>query len=324
MMQTFKMTDVGEKTTTHRIACAVGQIHMNEEAFNLIKQNRLPKGSAFAMAETAGILAAKKTSEILPLCHPLALEKIEFQFELDEPEHAIQVLCTVSAHERTGVEMEALMGVQVALLTIYDLTKPINPALIMTNIHLKSKQGGKKGIWTYPKGEWGDKSLPHFKNGPSYKNVRAAVLTISDRASRGEYQDEAGEVIKQILKDWGAHIAESAVVPDEKEEISNKLLYYVDAKKVTLIMTTGGTGISKRDHTPEVVASSCERMLPGFGELLRYNGSVFTPYAWLSRSIAGVRNNTLIITLPGNPNAVRQGLEALKIPLLHAIGQLGT
>lgn len=313
------MVDVGEKAVTHRIACASGRICMNEEAFNLIKQNRLPKGNPLPMAETAGILAVKKTSEILPLCHPLALEKIEFQFELNETERAVEVLCTVSAHEKTGVEMEALMGVQVALLTIYDLTKPVDPSLVITEVHLKSKQGGKKGAWTHPHFSTLEQ---HFKNNLSFKDLQIAVLTISDRASRGEYVDESGNVLKQILKDWGVNSAESAIVSDEKDEISNKLLYYADQLKIPLVITTGGTGISKRDNTPEVVTGCCDRILPGLGELLRLSGSQFTPFAWLSCSVVGVRNNTLIVTLPGNPKAVRQGLEALKIPLLHAISQL--
>lgn len=319
------MVDVGEKTVTYRIACALGRICMSEEAFNLIKQNRLPKGNPIPMAETAGMLAVKKTSEILPLCHPLALEKVEFQFELDETEHAVEVLCTVSAHEKTGVEMEALMGVQVALLTIYDLTKPVDPALTITEIRLKSKQGGKKGTWIHPHffmGEGVSERLQHFKNELSFKDLRVAVLTISDRASRGEYTDESGEALKQVLKNWGANKLESAIVSDEKDEISHKLLYYADQLKIALVITTGGTGISKRDNTPEVVTSCCDRILPGFGELLRQSGSVFTPYAWLSRANAGVRNNTLVVTLPGNPKAVQQGLEVLKIPLLHAISQL--
>lgn len=267
------------------------------------------------MAETAGILAVKKTADILPLCHPLILDKIAFQFELEEEKHAIRVECVVSAHEKTGVEMEALMGVQVALLTIYDLTKPVDPALTISDVRLKSKQGGKRGFWQADR--------EHFKSEASFSDVRVAILTISDRASRGEYSDGAGKVLKEILKAWGAQVVEDAIVSDEQVEITNKLIHYVDELGVPFVVTTGGTGMAKRDHTPEVVASLCDRMLPGFGELLRQSGSAFTPYSWLSRSTAGIRKGTLILTLPGSPKAVAEGLEALKTQLLHAMQQLG-
>lgn len=315
MIQTFHMADIGTKTVTHRIACAEGRIYMNQEAFDLIKQNKLHKGNPIPMAETAGILAVKKTADMLPLCHPLILDKIAFQFELEEEKRAIHVECAVSAHEKTGVEMEALMGVQVALLTIYDLTKPVDPALTISDVRLKSKQGGKRGFWQADSG--------HFKSEHSFGDVRVAVLTVSDRASRGEYSDVAGEVLKETLKTWGAQVVEDAIVSDEQAEITDKLIHYADELGLPLIVTTGGTGMAKRDHTPEVVVSLCDRMLPGFGELLRHSGSAFTSYSWLSRAVAGIRKGTLIVTLPGSPKAVTEGLEALKIPLLHAIQQLG-
>lgn len=315
MIQNFKMADVGEKPMTHRIACAKGRIHMGEEAFCLIQQNQLPKGNPIPMAETAGVLAVKKTAELLPLCHPLILDKVEFQFEWDMPNHAIEVTCRVSTHAKTGVEMEALLGVQIALLTIYDLTKPVDPALTITDIRLESKQGGKRGLWMHPNSE-------HFAHELSFKDIRTAILTVSDRASAGIYPDKTGEVMQQILEHWGNTIVDTKVIPDEKNIITEQLLYMIDTLKTDLVITMGGTGISKRDHTPEVAAALCDRMLPGLGELLRQHGALTTPYAWLSRAIAGIRQNTLIMTLPGSPKAVRESMEALKTPLLHALQQL--
>lgn len=306
MIQNFKMADVGEKPITHRIACAKGRICMSEKAFHLIEQNQLPKGNPIPMAETAGILAVKKTAELLPLCHPLILDTVEFQFEWDAPKHAIEVTCRVSTHAKTGVEMEALLGVQIALLTIYDLIKPVDPALTITDIRLESKQGGKR----------------HFNHDPNFKDIRTAILTVSDRASAGVYPDKTGEVMQQILEHWGSTIVDAKVIPDEQDVIAEQLMRMVDQLQADLVITMGGTGISKRDHTPEVVVTLCDRMLPGFGELLRQNGSLLTPYAWLSRAVAGVRQNTLIITLPGSPKAVQESMEALKTPLLHALQQL--
>ncbi|MBI4357054.1 MAG: bifunctional molybdenum cofactor biosynthesis protein MoaC/MoaB [Gammaproteobacteria bacterium] len=323
-MHTFNMVDVGNKSTTHRVACATGCIRMSFDSFTLIKNRQLPKGDPLPMAETAGILATKRTPELLPLCHPLSLEKVDFQFQLDEVENAIWVECTVSAHEKTGVEMEALLGVQIALLTLYDLIKPVDPALTITDIRLKSKQGGKRGLWTHPTHTPTEKNIPHshFKNVLPLDTIQVALLTISDRASRGEYSDESGPEAKRILESWGVSSITSAITSDEKSEITNKLLDFTDRLSVHLIITTGGTGVSKRDHTPEVITSLSDRLLPGIPELLRHSGSAFTPFSCLSRQVAGIRNQTLIIALPGNPKAIQQSLNVLKEPLLHAVGQI--
>lgn len=322
-MHSFHMTDVGNKPKTHRIARAVGCIRMSRDAFIQLKNHQLPKGDPLPMAETAGILATKKAAEILPLCHPLALEKVEFQFTLQEAENAVWVECTVSAHEKTGVEMEALLGVQTALLTIYDLIKPIDPALILTDIRLQFKEGGKRGRWEHPMFSHRGDHHHHFKNTFSFNDVKTAILTISDRASRGEYVDESGPRLKQILESWQTPIIAEAITSDDSAEIENKLLYFVDELGVHLVITTGGTGISERDNTPEVIMRVCDRMLPGIPELLRHHGSQFTPFSWLSRQVAGIRKGTLIIALPGSPKAIEQSLDVLKEPILHAVEQLG-
>lgn len=321
--QTFHMADVGEKPIAHRVAVAQGRIVMSEEAFIMVKAGTLPKGNPIPMAETAGILAAKRTADILPLCHPLALEKIELNFEWEEPSHSVLVECTVSAHEKTGVEMEALFGVQAALLTIYDLTKPVDPALTLTDIRLKTKAGGKKGFWTHPAGGRGqDFEFAHTRNNFLYSDVRVSVLTLSDRASKNEYPDHSGEEIKRVFKTWGAQLVDAAVIPDEPAQIRDKILHYVDTLGVDLVVTTGGTGLSKRDCTPEVVSTLCDRLVPGIAELLRQTGAAHTPYAWLSRSVAGIRKKALIVTLPGSLKAVKESLSVLEKLLLHALDQL--
>jgi cyclic pyranopterin phosphate synthase len=141
------MVDVGGKAVTKRIAVAEGQINMLDSTFELIKQGGHKKGDVLGIARIAGIMAAKKTSELIPLCHPLALTKVTLDFQLLEDESAVQCRAQVNTSGQTGVEMEALTAVQVALLTIYDMCKAVDKGMIMTDIRLLEKAGGKSGHW---------------------------------------------------------------------------------------------------------------------------------------------------------------------------------
>ena len=146
----YKMVDVSSKETTHRKALAVGEIILSSEVIEMIKQKKMPKGDPLAIAEVSGINGVKKTSEIIPLCHPLPLDHISIHSEINEAKNSITVYCLVSANSKTGVEMEALSGVNSALLAIYDLSKIVEPNLKITDTKLLIKSGGKKGLWINP------------------------------------------------------------------------------------------------------------------------------------------------------------------------------
>ena len=148
----YKMVDVSSKEITHRRALAVGEIILSKEVIEMIKNKKMPKGDPLAIAEVSGINGVKKTSELIPLCHPLSLDHISLHTEIDEEKHSIIVYCLVSANSKTGVEMEALSGVNSALLAIYDLSKIVEPNLKITNTKLLIKSGGKKGLWINPDG----------------------------------------------------------------------------------------------------------------------------------------------------------------------------
>jgi len=148
----YKMVDVSSKETTHRKALAVGEIILSSSVIEMIKNKKMPKGDPLAIAEVSGINGVKKTSELIPLCHPLPLDHISLHTEIDEKNHSIIVYCLVSANSKTGVEMEALSGVNSALLAIYDLSKIVEPNLKITNTKLLLKSGGKKGLWINPDG----------------------------------------------------------------------------------------------------------------------------------------------------------------------------
>lgn len=141
------MVDVGAKAVTDRIAVASGSITMLRETFNLVKQGGHKKGDVLGIARIAGIMAAKKTSDLIPLCHPLALTKVSVEFELDEPNSTIHCHVTVATSGQTGVEMEALTAVQISLLTIYDMCKAVDRGMVMSSIRLLEKMGGKSGHW---------------------------------------------------------------------------------------------------------------------------------------------------------------------------------
>ena len=142
-----KMVDVGEKPVSQRVAVAAGRVLVNEKTFQLIRSVGMKKGDVLGTARIAGIMGAKRTSELIPLCHILNLSKVMIEFEYIEAACEIEARCTAKTVGKTGVEMEALTGVQVALLTIYDMCKAVDKGMCMKNIRLLEKTGGKSGVW---------------------------------------------------------------------------------------------------------------------------------------------------------------------------------
>ncbi len=148
----LSMADVSGKAVTHRLALASGKIIVGEKAFAMLQNRSLPKGDALALAEFAGIAGAKQTASLVPLCHPISLNRVSVHTRLVPESFAAEVFCAAEIDAKTGVEMEALCGLNIALLTIWDLTKPINAALEITDIKLLYKSGGKRGDWIHPDG----------------------------------------------------------------------------------------------------------------------------------------------------------------------------
>jgi cyclic pyranopterin phosphate synthase len=148
----WSMADISGKQTTQRVAIAGGKIRIGREAYKLLEAGEMPKGDPLAMAEIAGIQAAKQTPSLLPLCHPISLNRVMLHSILRPDDHSVEIFCVTEIAEKTGVEMEALTGLSVALLTIWDLSKPVNPALEITDQRLVYKSGGKSGVWIHPEG----------------------------------------------------------------------------------------------------------------------------------------------------------------------------
>ncbi|MBS3783554.1 MAG: MogA/MoaB family molybdenum cofactor biosynthesis protein [Anaerolineae bacterium] len=149
--------------------------------------------------------------------------------------------------------------------------------------------------------------------------IRAAVVTISDKGYTGQREDVSGPVLVDLVREMGAEVVHRNLVPDERDEIVRLLVGLADEMAVDLVMTTGGTGVTPRDVTPEATKAVLDREIPGLAEVLRFEGYRRTPFAVISRGVVGIRARTLIVNLPGNPNAVREGMETLSPILPHTI-----
>ncbi len=292
------MISVERKTETLRTARAQAIVKAAPATLRRLKRNDLPKKDVLIVARTAGMMAAKQTPALLPDCHPLNLEAVEMSLEVVK--NGIFIEARVALTAKTGAEMEALTAVTVAALTVYDMLKPIDKKLEITGIKLLEKTGGKSSH--------SSRFPPKFK---------AAVVVVSDRASKGVYKDASGLKIVDRLKSLGVKKPSNHLVPDEKIRLAS-LLGNLCGKGTDLILTTGGTGLSPRDITVEVAREIMDREIPGIAEAARAYGQKRTPYAMLSRGIAGQRGKSLIITLPGSPKAVEEWLNALFPALFHA------
>lgn len=317
---TYQMANVAKKTITERKALATGRIIVGELVFNKIKEGSMPKGDPISLAETAAILGAKKTADIIPLCHPLGLDHVRVSI-VDDGNDAFRVYCLATTTAKTGVEMEALAGVSAALLTIWDLSKPVTADLHIEDIKLLQKTGGKSGIWR-TKQDIPPAIKDYFEsettNNTPLKDYTAAVITMSTRASQGVYEDTSGAYLKNRLSELGCNITHYEIIADNAAQLKQTL----SEQKPNLILVTGGTGLCPDDCTPEVLTEIMDKNAPGFAEYLRLQGSQFTYKSWLSRQNAIVKGNSLIIALPGSLKAVKENLGLLEPLLPHALKML--
>jgi len=297
------MRDISRKITTLRTAVAQATLRVSPSTITLIRENKIPKGNPLEVAKVAAIQGAKNTSQIIPYCHPLPVDFVGVEFTIGKSD--IIATVEVKAIYKTGVEMEALTGASIAALTLYDMMKMLDDEMEILGVKLLSKKGGKSDF----------AKLGGMK-------FRAAVLVMSDSVSAGKKEDTSGKIIVERLKELDIDIADYAVIPDDSKKIEEKLLHYAGSLKLDLVITTGGTGLGPRDTTPEAVKKIIEREIPGVAEAARVFGQARTPLAMLSRSVAGVRGKTVIVSLPGSKNGVSESLDALFPALLHVFNML--
>jgi len=296
------MFDVGDKPETLRTAVAQAIVKVEPATITLIKEGKSPKGNIVDAARLAATMGAKKTWDILPYCHPIPIDSIKVDVLLKE--QSIEITVDVKNTAKTGVEMEALTGACIGALTVYDMLKPVDETLSIESVKLLSKRGGLKTFF-----ERFDKGL------------KAAVLVMSD--SRGEKEDQSGKVVIDRLVKNGFEVVEYKVIPDEVDLIESELKRFCDELKVDIVLTSGGTGLGPRDVTPEATKKVIEKEVSGVAEVLRAYGQRRTPLSMLSRGVAGVRGNTVIVNLPGSVKAVSESLDSLFPGILHIYKMLG-
>lgn len=334
---TAAMVDVGGKEITERTAVAGGVFCTTPRVIEAIRAGGVHKGDVLAAARLAGIMGAKRTAEIIPLCHPLPLNKVEVDFALGADR--IVVTATASTTGRTGVEMEALTAVTIAGLTLHDMVKALDPAARLTDVSLREKTGGRHGHWVREdylgrrdaggpgsvsaagaSGASGDAGASGASGDAGagagvvdlHDNRRASVLVSSTRIAVGERDDKTGPVIADWLRERGFDVAGVRVVADA--HVAGALAAVL-AEEPAVVITTGGTGPTGDDTVPEATAPYLTKPMPGIAEAMRAKGLAVTPYASLSRGLTGLAGRTFVANLPGSTGGVRDGLDVLG-PLL--------
>lgn len=293
------MVDITHKNSTLRIAIAQAIVKVStQETIDAIKNNAVPKGDVFAASKAAGLLGVKKTADLLPDCHPMPIEYTGIDYEVNGLE--IKITITVKTIYKTGVEVEAMHGASIVALNMYDMLKPIDKGVEIHHIKLLEKKGGKSSYQN------------QFGN-----NLKFAVVVCSDTISAGKKEDKAGKAIIDKLKSLGLKTSHYVIIPDEIADIQEKVNEFV-TKGIDVVIYTGGTGLSKRDVTPEALLPLLDRRIPGIEETIRDYGQQRMPYAMLSRSIAGTIKDTLVLALPGSTNGAKESMDAIFPHVLHS------
>lgn len=292
------MVDITFKTFTLRKAIASATIKTSDvSTVEAVKNGTVPKGNVLEFARASALLAIKKTSDVIPDCHPLPVEYASINYEMND----FNIHITVEVHTiyKTGVEVEAMHGASVAALVIYDMLKPIDKNVEISNIRLLEKHGGKSN----------QKNL-------ETQNLKAAIVVCSDSVSEGIKEDTSGKFLVEALNKQGINHIDYSIVPDDLSAIRQQIELSKN-KGCDLLLFTGGTGLSKRDVTPEAVLPFITKEIPGIMETARDYGQSRVKTSMLSRGIAGFSDDMLILTLPGSLGAAKEYVQALFPQILH-------
>ena len=291
-----KMVDVTDKVPTIRIAKAEGRITLLPKTVSAIMDDSIPKGNVLTTAKIAGIQAAKKTSELIPMCHQLNLSFVDIEFDIQT--ESIMIKSIVKTKEATGVEMEALTAVSISALTIYDMCKALDNTMTIVEIKLVEKVGGKSN------------------HAVEYR-PKVGVITLSDSVASGKYEDISGPLLINEFSDCGCKIENQIVLPDGSDELGTTIKGWVK-DGVELIITTGGTGLGPRDLTIEIMEKIFDSKLHGVEQALHAYGRGKVKTAMLSRLTAGIVNGAIIICLPGSIGAVKDAIKILIPTIFHS------
>ena len=351
-----RMVDVGEKAVTKRVAIAQASLRMSPQAAAAIAAGDAPKGDVLGTARLAGIQAAKRTAELIPLAHPISLTYIDVKATLDPAAGRIELTSEVHASDVTGVEMEAMSACAVAALTVYDMAKGIEKGIEIEHVRLLEKRGGRSdwrrddaggapgerddvrsGVSGGAPGERDDVRSGVSGGAPGERDdvrsgvsggasppaFRVALLTISSSRAGGRGgEDRSGPALERLVTSLRAQVCHKEILPDDRRLIEERLKRLCDVDRCALVLTSGGTGLSPSDVTPEATGAVIDRQAPGIAEAIRDASRPYTRHWLLSRGIAGIRGSTLIVNLPGSPAGVEQAGAAITDALPHALALL--
>lgn len=295
------MKDVGMKPETLRSARARSRFYAPTHCLTRIAERDTEKGDPQASARIAGILAAKRTDELLPLCHPLPIHAAEVHFSVESDHVAIEA--EVHTIGPTGVEMEALTAASMAALTLYDMLKPYAQAeeLAIGETRLLDKTGGKSDFARQLK-----------------KPLSATVLMVSDPVADGHKPDTAGRHVADGLEKAGFVPLEYRILHEDPDAVRAAARDAIEAD-TALLVTVGGTGIGPKDRVVETIEPMLTTPMPGLMEAARHFGQRRTPYAVLSRGVSGFAGNTLALTFPGSRAGAAQTFDALLASIVHVL-----
>lgn len=292
------MINISHKRNSLRYAKASGKLTSTPDVITKVKNREVPKGDVLEVARSAAVQAAKRTSEWIVFCHSMPIDWVEISYEIGEDE--ITFIAEVEAVWKTGVEMEAITAVMNAMMNAYDMLKPLDAEIIMGEIQLVEKRGGKS-------------DMEDLFDPP----IKTALVSVDTEKKAGRRADRSAEYIRDFLKKEPVELIFEEQLDEDHEIVKQHLIDLTDKKEVELIFLCGSTGPAPKDVVPGVIREISDREVPGISHAMHQYGLDRTPYAMISDQAAGIRKGVLMIALPGSSRGAQESMDALFPGALH-------